>query len=283
MYPYMILHWLLFIYIYSFFGWIWETLYVSVSNGEWVNRGFMHGPFLPIYGFGSTGMVFVTFPVKGNIGYEFIIGMIGATVMEYVTGVVMEKLFQLRYWDYSMNRFNLNGFISLKSSLTWGVFAVLISEVLHSRVERFVLSIPFPALEFVVIGLTAYVAADFAQSFREALDFKEILMNLSQSNQEFARLGKCMEALSDFVNGELKEKSEVGLKKINAAIMENKLRFYSSKTAFKRTSDILRRNPGIVSLKYGEALAAFRRFRDNQNDSNNEQQEEMNTQKAAEK
>lgn len=229
MYTYSILQWLMFFYIYSFFGWVWETMYVSICKGRWVNRGFMHGPFLPIYGVGCTGMVFLTIPMTGNMVVEFFVGMIGATIMEYYTGAVMEKIFRLRYWDYSKNKFNLNGYICLKSSLCWGVFAILVPEVLHKKVEVMVLSIPYTALEFLVVVLTAYIAADFSGSFKEAMDFKEILMNLSQSNKEIAMIEKRVVAVSEFVNGNLKEKSEEGLKMINSKIVGGKM-IYQKKT-----------------------------------------------------
>lgn len=314
MYTYSILHWFLFFYIYSFFGWIWETVYVSIGSEKWVNRGFMHGPFLPIYGFGCVGMVFVTIPVHGNMLYEFIIGVIGATIMEYCTGVVMEKLFHLRYWDYSDFRFNLNGYISLKSSLTWGVFAILVSEVLHVRVARVVMQLPYPALELAVIILTAYFAADFSQSFREALDLKEILANLTQSNQEISKIEKGVESLYAFVNGDLKDRSEAGLKMINTTIHENKLKYrktaeafgeikgkitkaieelavenadkkknireeleayrekisweehfrmtMGNKKAFKKVTRLVKRNPGMKSADYSEALQEIQEYKE---------------------
>lgn len=244
MYTYSVLQWLLFFFIYCFFGWVWETLYVSIGQGKWVNRGFMHGPFLPIYGVGCTAMVFITIPIKGNMLFEFVVGMIGATVMEYYTGVVMEKIFHLRYWDYSNQKFNLNGYICLKSSICWGVFAILVPEVLHMKVESFVFSIPETALEIIVVVLTGYIAADFAESFREAMDFKEILVNLAQSNKEIAIIEKRVAAVSDFVNGELKEKSEVGLKKINTTLTEGRIAYQ------KKTEQVVEiKNKVVTSLE----------------------------------
>lgn len=226
---YDVLQWLMFLYIYCFLGWVWETLYVSVSKGKWVNRGFMHGPFLPIYGIGATAMVAVTIPFRGNYLLEFIVGIIGATIMEYYTGITMEQLFHIRYWDYSKCKLNVKGYICLKASLCWGVFAILIPELLHARVEKLVLSIPETTLQILTIILTAYISADFSESFREAMDFKEILMNLSQSNQEIAAIEKRVLAMSEFINGDLKEKSEAGLKKINSTLVEGKMR-YQKKT-----------------------------------------------------
>lgn len=217
---YSILQWMLFFYIYCFVGWIWETIYVSVRLGHWVNRGFMHGPFLPIYGAGFTGMVMLTSAIRGMYVVEFIVGMIGATIMEYYTGMIMEKLFKVRYWDYSNCKFNVKGYICLKASVCWGFFAILGPEVIHPFFENLVLKISQTPLEIIVLILTAYVAADFSESFKEALDFKEVLANITASNEEIARIEKGVQAISEFVNGDLKEKSEAGLKKINTTITD---------------------------------------------------------------
>lgn len=267
---YSVLQWFLFFYIYCFLGWIWETLYVSVGTGRWVNRGFMKGPFLPIYGFGATGMALITIPLQGNHILEFICGMIGATAMEYVTGVMMEKMFHVRYWDYSNCFCNLRGYICLKASLCWGVFGILVPTFIHAKVESLVLMIPQTVLEFLVLILTAVIAADFSESFKEAMDFKEILINLSQKHDELAKLEQKMTAVSEFVNGELKEKSEEGLKKINSTLNAGKQKYQENKehlmenmenvlgvgkNAMRRSYRIIRRNPDMISERYAQALA----------------------------
>ena len=95
--------WVMFFYIYCFLGWVWESAYVSVIKHRFVNRGFLKGPFLPLYGSGAICILVVTIPVRGNIPLMFLIGMVSATVLEYVTGVVMERLFRVRYWDTRAN------------------------------------------------------------------------------------------------------------------------------------------------------------------------------------
>ena len=219
---YSILQWMMFFYLYCFLGWIWETLYVSVIQGHWVNRGFMHGPFLPIYGTGFTGMVMLTSGLRGIYAGEFVVGMIGATIMEYYTGLCMEKLFKIRYWDYSKEKLNVKGYICLKASLCWGIFAILGPEIAHPFVERFVLKIPETGLEVAVLLLTAYVSADFCGSFKEALDFKEVLIALTERNEELAKIEKGLASVQEFVNGDLKDTTEAGLKKINSTLTEGK-------------------------------------------------------------
>ena len=121
-YAYNVTQWLLFFYLYSFVGWVWESCYVSVKKGRWVNRGFLNGPFLPIYGFGAVTILISTMSVRDSVPLIFLLGMLGATVLEYVTGACMERMFHVRYWDYSNQKLNLNGHICLTSSLAWGIF-----------------------------------------------------------------------------------------------------------------------------------------------------------------
>ena len=128
--------WLFFFYFYCFLGWVWETCYVSVLKAKWVNRGFMRGPFLPIYGSGAIVVLIFTLPFRTNAGLVFLVGMTSATLLEYFTGVVMEKMFHVRYWDYSSQRLNLNGHICVTSSLAWGVFSVILTLYGHTPIER---------------------------------------------------------------------------------------------------------------------------------------------------
>ena len=101
MYVYTLGQWLLFFFLYCFLGWVWESCYVSARQRRWVNRGFLHGPLLPIYGFGAVIILWATLPVRGSLPLIFLLGMLAATALEYVTGAAMEALFKVRYWDYS--------------------------------------------------------------------------------------------------------------------------------------------------------------------------------------
>ena len=120
MHPYHLTQWILFFFFYSFVGWLWESGYVSVRKRQWVNRGFMYGPMLPLYGSGALTVLISTMGVRENILLIFLFGMMAATLLEYVTGAVMERIFRVRYWDYRNQKFNLNGYICVSSSLCWG-------------------------------------------------------------------------------------------------------------------------------------------------------------------
>ena len=170
MYTYNLTQWLAFFIIYCFIGWCWESSFVSVKKKKWVNRGFMHGPLLPIYGSGAVLILFVSLPFKAHPVAVYFAGMIAATILEYVTGVLMESLFKVRYWDYSNQKFNFQGHICLTSSLAWGFFSIAMVYWVHKPFEKFVLSIPESVLSPIVHVVMMLAAEDFALSFKTAIE-----------------------------------------------------------------------------------------------------------------
>lgn len=197
-YQYTFIQWLLFFFIYCFLGWVWESCYVSIKKREWINRGFLHGPMLPIYGSGAIIVLLCTIGVRDQVNLIFIFGMTGATILEYVTGACMERLFRVRYWDYSHMPLNLKGYICLPVSLGWGVFSVLLVRVIHVPIENLVLQIPERIAEVVSVVCSSAFAVDFTLSFSEAMDLRDMLIRLSDSNEKIQRLQKRLEVVSAF-------------------------------------------------------------------------------------
>lgn len=197
-YQYTFIQWLLFFFIYCFLGWVWESCYVSIKKREWINRGFLHGPMLPIYGSGAIIVLICTIGVRDQIVLTFLFGMTGATILEYVTGVCMERLFRVRYWDYSHMPLNLKGYICLPVSLGWGAFSVLLVRVIHVPIENLVLQIPERIAEVVSVVCSSAFAVDFTLSFSEAMDLRDMLIRLSDSNEKIQRLQKRLEVVSAF-------------------------------------------------------------------------------------
>ena len=166
---YSLTQWLLFFFLYCFLGWIWECLYVSAYEKKWINRGFLYGPLIPIYGFGAIIVFLITLPVRDSIPMIFLAGMSCSTALEYGTGIVMQKLFHARYWDYSRNRFNLNGYICPFCSFGWGLFSVAQIKILHPLFESAILEIPVAVASLISTILVALYAADTALSVQSAL------------------------------------------------------------------------------------------------------------------
>ena len=184
MYVYTPGQWALLFFFYCFCGWVWESCYVSAKQRHWVNRGFLHGPLLPIYGSGAIIILFATLPVADNFWLVYFLGMLAATALEYVVGAVMEQLFKVRYWDYSNQRFNLNGYICLSSSVAWGFLTIFLTEVIHKPIERWVLHVPtmigIPCLSVI----TVVFIIDTAESVRTALDLARVLDAMTKMKAE---------------------------------------------------------------------------------------------------
>lgn len=166
---YAFVQWLLFFFLYCFLGWVWECLYVSAHERKWVNRGFLCGLLIPMHGFGAIINLLLTSSVKDNILFVFLLGMLGITVLEYVTGVMLQSLFHARYWDYSGNRFNLNGYICPFCSFGWGLFTVMQIKLLHPFIENAVLEIPAAASGLTSTMLVVAYAVDTELSIQSAI------------------------------------------------------------------------------------------------------------------
>lgn len=188
MYTYPWYHWLTFFYVYCFLGWIIESSFVSFQKRRLVNRGFLRLPMLPLYGTGAVMMLWVSLPVKDNLILVYISGFFAASALEYVTGWVMERLFKVRYWDYSNQKFNINGYVCLGTSIAWGFLTILMTEVLHKPIEQFVLALN-PTIEFVFLSIvTVLFVIDTIQSVRAALDLGHTLESLTKIKAELEDL-----------------------------------------------------------------------------------------------
>lgn len=263
MYHYSITQWLFFFYVYCFLGWCFESAYVSLKNRRPINRGFMRGPFLPIYGSGAIMMLVVSNPfqtlnVPWNYVWTYIGGCIGATILEYITGVLMESLFKVRYWDYSNQKFNFQGQICLTSTLAWGVLTLLMTYLLHKPVEHVVLAIPGAVLSGMTFLLTAVIGADFALSFKAALDLKDVLVKMEKAKEEMSLLQKRVDVLIALTNDDLSKKKEEVMEELSRlrekynAHQNYREQLMKIRDAVQR--DMLRSNPTMASRRFGGAL-----------------------------
>ena len=204
MYVYTPGQWALLFFFYCFCGWVWESCYVSAKQRHWVNRGFLHGPLLPIYGSGAIIILFATLPVADNFWLVYFLGMLAATALEYVVGAVMEQLFKVRYWDYSKKHCNLHGYICLTSSIAWGFFSILLVRLIHPPVGRLLADIPPWCVDPLALVLTAAFSVDTVRSVPAALDLKEVLTRLTEENEELRRLAKRAEVAAAFAEDDLR-------------------------------------------------------------------------------
>lgn len=260
MFQYNVIQWLFFFYFYCFFGWCFESMFVSVQKRHFVNRGFMRGPFLPLYGTGALMMLVVSMPFQDNIVLTYIAGCIGATVLEYVTGVMMEALFKVRYWDYSNQKFNFQGHICLMSTLAWGFLTILMTKVMHKPVEQVVLAIPRNILMYITLVLTVYIAVDFALSFKAAMDLREMLTKMQRVKEEMERMQRRLDVIIAIANEEKEQKRQERELKMDELAEELEQRFYNIKEHFQNMPGEYRDN---VKEEIAELRGRFNLYMEN--------------------
>lgn len=155
-----ILRLLLYFIIYSFFGWVLESIFKSILQRKLVNSGFLYGPLCPIYGFGAIIMLLFLNTFKDNIILLFIAGFFVLSVWEYIVGVILEKKFNTKYWDYSENFLNIKGRVCLMNSVFWGILGVLFTIYIHPFIERYILFLNQEALIYIDIILGMAIITD---------------------------------------------------------------------------------------------------------------------------
>lgn len=143
-------YWLIFFLIYSFIGYLIEIVDMSIEHRKFANRGFMLGPWIPVWGFGALFITLVLTPYEGDYLAIFLIGMILCGMLEYATSWVLEKIFHNKWWDYSMFRDNINGRIRLTYLIFFGLGAILIITFLNPAIY-YVLDF-FSPVAIIVIG-----------------------------------------------------------------------------------------------------------------------------------
>ena len=123
-------------FTYSVVGWLWETIYCSIKDHQYAYRGFLFGPYCPVYGFAITTILITTYQVRDNLFLLFIVGMIVASIFEYVASLFLEKVFHMKLWDYSDLWGNLQGRIAPQISFFWGIGVILLVRFIQPIVQR---------------------------------------------------------------------------------------------------------------------------------------------------
>jgi len=224
--------------IYSFMGWIIEAVYRSISEREFINPGFVYGPFIPLYGFGAAFIIALGFLISPwPLPLELIVYGLVLTFMEYLTGFLFEKIFKLKLWDYSDSRFNINGRVCLSFSLCWTALALIFVTFIHPTILRYVRSIDESFLQAFSIILVVYGLTDFVLSIAKITAFQKKIaylyseyFNLSDAEIEkifssFQRLRSAYPNLRRYIDNnidmEIKSRISTFLKSILSKIKLN--------------------------------------------------------------
>lgn len=157
------------LFIYSFVGWLWETVYCSIKDKKFAYRGFLVGPYCPVYGFAVTTVLLATEPFQSNILWLFLSGLLVATAFEYVAGWLLETVFHMKLWDYSQEFGNIQGRIAPRISLFWGFGIVVLVKFIQPGVMGLINHLN----DWLALGIVVVMTADLIWTVVDTVKFQQ--------------------------------------------------------------------------------------------------------------
>lgn len=176
--------------LYTFLGWCMEVIFQATRHGRFINRGFLNGPVCPIYGFGVVLISVVLEPLSDHLWALFLGGTLLTSTLEFITGFLLEKLFDDKWWDYSKEPFNIKGYVCLRFSLAWGIICVVVVDRIQPLVLRLINWIPHTLGVVLLIVCYAALVADFVVTLCTTLKLRRRLRALDE-------VGHALHAMSD--------------------------------------------------------------------------------------
>ncbi|MDU4891257.1 MAG: putative ABC transporter permease [Clostridium sp.] len=145
---------------YSCAGWVYESTLCSITDKKLVNRGFLNGPVCPVYGVGAVAVIFFLNDNQSSYLELFITGAVLACTIEYLTSVILEKLFHAKWWDYTRYKFNIHGRVCLLGAIVFGTFSVVLIKFIQPVIEGYTNLVPNGVLICVAVGTSLIMAID---------------------------------------------------------------------------------------------------------------------------
>lgn len=179
--------------LYSFIGWCIEVCAAVISKRKFINRGFVNSPLCPIYGTGAVLFSIFLPELKSSPFFLFLGGMILASLLEFSTGKVLEIVFKKKWWDYSKERFSLDGYICLKYSVLWGIFALVLLYAANPLLLSFVSLIPYPAGVISTLVMCLLLALDFTGTWVALCGMKKRAKQLAPITEGMLNASRLLE------------------------------------------------------------------------------------------
>ena len=185
-----ILYFITYFIVYSFAGWLLESIYKSIYKKKFVNSGFLIGPSCPIYGFGALIMILTLSFLKEKPLLLFLASCFILSCWEYLVGLFLEKAFKTKYWDYSDLKFNIQGRVCLKNSIYWGILGLTFIEIIHPFVETQIKQVPINILLYtnIIIGIAMLV--DLVVSVATTISFEEMIAKINEIGEAIKEKAK---------------------------------------------------------------------------------------------
>ena len=170
--------------IYSFLGWVLESVVRTICERKIINTGFLIGSFCPIYGFGAIIMILFLERFKNNILLLFLISVIILSLWEYIVGALLEKFFSTKYWDYSNHKFNYKGRICLTNSIAWGILGVLFINYIHPFIIQMLGYVDFMYIAIIASIIAFILLIDAIVSIIKVKNIKSTLDKIEEINEQ---------------------------------------------------------------------------------------------------
>lgn len=205
----IILKFIILFFIYSFIGWIIETVYCSLMSKRLINRGFLKGPYCPMYGFSALIIIEIIkfFVLKIQISgvlyfmSVFLISTIIATAVEFLTGLFIDKVFKMKLWDYSDRSFNIKGYVCLQFSLYWGFLAFFLLMIINKIFDNLASYILITNYKYIFLVFLVLIIIDFGMVLRSLIIFNRIVdkINILKIDKLIKDFNKYKRILRNFV------------------------------------------------------------------------------------
>lgn len=229
-------------FIYSVLGWICEVIYCSVPKKRFVNRGFLYGPYLPIYGFGATIVIVVLTRFMEHWYLVFIFGVILTSILEYFTSFLLEKIFSVKLWDYSNYPLNINGRVCALNSTLFGLLSLFIMYVVNEPVYHFLTGLNSTLLEILSLLVVAVMSADCAFSVSKMAQFQKAILELSQARAEIEeRMRIARESVSSQMLEKINDRIKADIENVKASYYGKARHFFKSNPSLTVRREDLRK------------------------------------------
>lgn len=216
---------ILYFYTYGFLGWCTEVAYATTKERRFVNRGFLNGPICPIYGVGVSVVIYFLTPVSANLLFLYLASTVLVTVLEGLTGYLMDKIFHHKWWDYSKQPLNIGGYVCLIFSLIWGVACVAIVKVIHPVIHKVLAFLPVTAGIVLIVFLSAVLFADLYVTASGILKFNRQLEMMEKIAQELKEISdKLGETIHENVMETMETFNEEEIRKLGERTMQQRER-----------------------------------------------------------
>lgn len=220
--------------LYSFTGWVLESVYKTLAQKKFVNSGFLNGPLCPIYGFGAIIMILSLNFLKERPLLLFVAAFFILSVWEYIVGILLEKIFKTKYWDYSYLKYNFQGRVCLKNSIYWGILGVIFICLVHPIVEKLINMVDINILFYVNITVAILTLIDLIISVIAVTNFENMVKNINDMGIAIKELkDKSKEKIVTIEKNTI-ENAESKIKELKIAQARLKLRIYRQANRLKK-------------------------------------------------